>query len=200
VQTVRSAPSAARLRAIKVQLRRMEHGAGLLIIRRSWVRAPPAPPTLVTWKDSLIASRAGSAFSTGRTQNVRTRLWCRLPGLTDQRRRLPQPWLEPLSSAAAPARQPAQSAPASRTADQADGRPGNDFNERADWVADVLGPHGWELHHDAGGVLYVTRPGKSTRGGHTATIGHSLYLAHGESRHHRVSGSTAPVEPYVAGL
>jgi hypothetical protein len=27
-----------------------------------------------------------------------------------------------------------------------------------------------------------------------------MYLAHDESRHHRVSGSTAPVEPYVAGL
>ena len=52
-----------------------------------------------------------------------------------------------LSVAAVPARQPAP-----RAGPQASGRPGDDFNERADWLTDVLGPHGWVLHHEAGGT------------------------------------------------
>jgi hypothetical protein len=32
---------------LSVQLGRMEHGAVVLIIRRSWVRAPPAPPAVL---------------------------------------------------------------------------------------------------------------------------------------------------------
>jgi len=34
----------------------------------------------------------------------------------------------------------------------------------------------------------------------TGAPGLRMNLAHGESRHHRVSGPTAPAEPYVAGL
>ena len=62
---------------------------------------------------------------------------------------LPQPWLMALSVAAVPAQQPQR--PDRLT--QASGRPGDDFNERADWLTDVLGPHGWELHREAGGTL-----------------------------------------------
>ena len=96
------------------------------------------------------------------------------------------------ASAAVPAQPTARQPPASRTADQAGGRPGDDFNERADWLADILGPHGWELHHEAGGTLYVTRPGKSTRDGHSATIGHSK---DGVQRLYVFSADAAPFEP-----
>jgi hypothetical protein len=72
---------------LSVQVVRLERRARLLIIRRSWVRAPPAPPFL-TCKDSPNASCAGSAFSTRRTQNVRMLSWCCLPRLPDQRCRL----------------------------------------------------------------------------------------------------------------
>ena len=34
----------------------------------------------------------------------------------------------------------------------------------------------------------------------TGAPGLRMYLAHDESRYHRVSGPTAPAEPYVAGL
>src|SRR6476646_11770115 len=37
-----------------VQLARMVHGAVVLIIRRSWVRAPPAPPA-VSMSDRVMA-------------------------------------------------------------------------------------------------------------------------------------------------
>jgi hypothetical protein len=70
-----------------------------------------------------------------------------------------------------------QIAPSSSWAcDEAATRPGDDFNERADWVADILGPHGWRVHHESNGTLYVTRPRKSMRDGHSATIGHSNAL------------------------
>jgi len=104
---------------------------------------------------------------------------------------LPQPWLEALSAAAAPVREPPRSAPPSRVGIAAGSRPGDDFNERADWIADILGPHGWELHHESGGTLYVTRPGKSRRDGHSATIGHSK---DGVQRLYVFSADAAPFE------
>ena len=51
-------------------------------------------------------------------------------------------------------------------------RPGDAYNERADW-ADILEPHGWTVHHMGGGTTYWTRPGKSRRDGHSATTGHA---------------------------
>ena len=102
------------------------------------------------------------------------------------------------ASAAAASAQPAvRPVPALRAADQAGGRPGDDFNVRADWLADILGPHGWQLHHEAGGTLYVTRPGKSVLDGHSATIGHSK---DGADRLYVFSASAAPFEmetPYT---
>ena len=104
---------------------------------------------------------------------------------------LPQPWLDALSSPAVPVRQPARPPTAPRTGDPAADRPGDAFNEHADWMADILGPHGWELHHESGGTLYVTRPGKSTRDGHSATIGHSK---DGVQRLYVFSADAAPFE------
>ena len=101
---------------------------------------------------------------------------------------LPQPWLDALSGAAAPA----GPAVAPRAADPAGGRPGDAFNERADWMADILAPHGWEFHHESGGTIYVTRPGKNPRQGHSATIGHST---DGAQRLYVFSADAAPFEP-----
>jgi len=51
-------------------------------------------------------------------------------------------------------------------------RPGDDFVIRGNWY-DILLPHGWQVHHVAGGTTYWTRPGKETRDGHSATTGRS---------------------------
>ena len=59
-------------------------------------------------------------------------------------------------------------------AETSSGRPGDDFNERADW-REILEPHGWRIHHigNHGTVIYWTRPGKKKIDGHSATTGHS---------------------------
>ena len=55
-----------------------------------------------------------------------------------------------------------------RSPDQGN-RPGDIFNERADWDDDVLGPFGCKLEQSHN-VIYVTRPGKSS--GVSGTIGY----------------------------
>jgi hypothetical protein len=67
-------------------------------------------------------------------------------------------WAEP-----APARRRVPAAPGGR------GRPGDDFDEHADW-ADVLEPHGWLAVGTSGGTTYWRRPGKSE--GSSATTGY----------------------------
>lgn len=51
-----------------------------------------------------------------------------------------------------------------------DSRPGDDFNNRAEW-RDILLPHGWSISHTAGHTTYWVRPGKEARLGHSATTG-----------------------------
>lgn len=53
-------------------------------------------------------------------------------------------------------------------------RPGDDYNERAEW-ADILEPAGWTVHHTdgPGRTVYWTRPGKPWAKGHSATTGHA---------------------------
>lgn len=50
------------------------------------------------------------------------------------------------------------------------GRPGDDYNNRAQW-ADILTPHGWTISHSQGHTTYWVRPGKDKRDGHSATTG-----------------------------
>lgn len=50
-----------------------------------------------------------------------------------------------------------------------EGRPGDDFNRRADWITDVMGPAGWEVVGRRGDVVDLKRPGKEGRGS-SATI------------------------------
>jgi hypothetical protein len=49
--------------------------------------------------------------------------------------------------------------------------PGEDFNDRADWLGDVL--VGWRRHSQRGEVVYVTRPGKDPRLGCSASVNHN---------------------------
>jgi putative DNA primase/helicase len=49
-------------------------------------------------------------------------------------------------------------------------RPGDDYNERAEW-ADIIEPAGWQYSHSGGDTVYWTRPGKEVRDGHSATTG-----------------------------
>jgi hypothetical protein len=48
-------------------------------------------------------------------------------------------------------------------------RPGDEFNRRADWRRDVLGP-GWKTVRENGEIIYLCRPGKDA--GVSATIGY----------------------------
>jgi hypothetical protein len=48
--------------------------------------------------------------------------------------------------------------------------PIDDFNRRADWLADILEPAGWQLAMRVGPELRVTRPGKDVTAGWSATV------------------------------
>ena len=76
---------------VSVQLARIVHWAVLLIIRRSWVRAPPAPPSL-SCDDAFLSApcdRVAGTFSglDGRRMYARGH-GAVFPGLPDQRSRL----------------------------------------------------------------------------------------------------------------
>lgn len=67
------------------------------------------------------------------------------------------------------------------------GRPGDDFNRRADWRT-ILEPHGWRLVYERGGEGFWRRPGK--RQGVSATTGFD-----GVDLLFCFSSSAAPLEP-----
>jgi hypothetical protein len=50
-------------------------------------------------------------------------------------------------------------------------RPGDDYERRGPDLLDIIAPHGWEVVHRRGDVLYVRRPGKDGKGW-SATIGY----------------------------
>lgn len=84
---------------------------------------------------------------------------------------LPEPVAHFLTDdvAQAPSRQQAPSAPVAGS----NLRPGDRFNQEhntPELLADYLYGHGWQLHHQAGGELYLTRPGKEPRDGSSATV------------------------------
>ena len=148
-----------------------------------------SPGEVIQWHHRYVVCPPSIHPDTGRAYRWRSGSITKVADLPA----LPKPWLDALSVAAVPPQQPARPAPAPRAADQAGDRPGDDFNQRADWLADILGPHGWELHHEArDGTLYVTRPGKRVREGHSATIGHSQ---DGVQRLYVFSADAAPFEP-----
>lgn len=50
--------------------------------------------------------------------------------------------------------------------------PGDDYEQQNTW-ADILSPHGWQIHHREGTTTHWTRPGKDLRDGPSATTGHA---------------------------
>lgn len=50
-------------------------------------------------------------------------------------------------------------------------RPGDDFNERADWPS-ILEPHGWTFSHYSGIESFWLRPGKQLGERHSASVGY----------------------------
>lgn len=72
--------------------------------------------------------------------------------------------------------------PARTSSSEGELRPGDDFNERADWMTDVLEPAGWEVVKTEGDELYLRRPGAQSRDQrkHDATLnyadGDKLYV------------------------
>jgi hypothetical protein len=55
---------------------------------------------------------------------------------------------------------------------EGDLRPGDDFNNRANW-SEILEPNGWTFHSQRGPETFWTRPGKHPRDGHSASSGYS---------------------------
>jgi hypothetical protein len=70
------------------------------------------------------------------------------------------------------------------------GRPGDDFNNRAEWEA-ILEPHGWVAVGDGGGVTYWRRPGKAD--GVSATTGY-CQSDDGDDLFHVFSSNAEPFE------
>jgi P4 family phage/plasmid primase-like protien len=77
---------------------------------------------------------------------------------------------EPQGPANAPV--PTNRAPSVATSANHGTRPGDDFNEKAEWL-DILIPAGWSYSHIHGNTVYWVRPGKDVRQGHSATTGHA---------------------------
>jgi putative DNA primase/helicase len=96
-----------------------------------------------------------------------------------------------LSATPAPASAPVPVIPSSGAG--AELRPGDDFEERTDWLDGLLlGGAGWTLSHEFAGTRHWVRPGKDRRDGSSATTGHDrgrdrLYVF-------TTSQSTFPVE------
>jgi hypothetical protein len=51
-------------------------------------------------------------------------------------------------------------------------RPGEDYNVRGDVLYDILLPAGWQVHSQSRGEIFLTRPGKERRDGHSASLGY----------------------------
>lgn len=75
-------------------------------------------------------------------------------------------------------------------------RPGDDYNRRGSW-ADLLGRHGWTVHHASGDATYWTRPGKDARVGQSASTGYCSSECGGDLLY-VFSSSAVPFEPDAA--
>jgi hypothetical protein len=73
-------------------------------------------------------------------------------------------------------------------------RPGDDFNRRADWRRDVLGPE-WKTVREKGDILYLCRPGKAD--GVSATVGYCRSVLAGPKLY-VFSTNAEPFEPEKA--
>lgn len=115
----------------------------------------------------VVAPSGGTVHATGDSWSVAAGQLGVIPTISwEQRQRLHEAIhaaLDQMPSTPAPAPRPQLSTLLS-------GRPGDEFNERAQWT-DILGPHGWTVSHVQGHTTYWVRPGKDKRDGHSATTG-----------------------------
>ena len=123
------------------------------------VTAPSGGRTHPNGKEWRLISGAPDRIATV-TPDERDALYA-IASLLDQ---MPAPDPEPATSTPG-----ARSAPKGTAGNSGEGlRPGDDFNERADWE-DILTPHGWTYVGDVGGGKAWRRPGKHE--GISATTG-----------------------------
>lgn len=118
----------------------------------------------------IVAPTGGTVHPTGDTWSVAAGDIGIIGIITwDQREKLIEAVhaaLDEMPEPTPPAPRPTLQSLATATGD----RPGDDFNQRAEW-ADILQPHGWQLHSTVGRETFWTRPGKPKRDGHSATTG-----------------------------
>lgn len=118
----------------------------------------------------VVAPSGGRVHATGDSWSVAAGQLGEIPTITWRQR---QTMVEAIHRVldempeAAPA--PPRPSPASLLPGR-DTRPGDDYNNRADWN-DILVPHGWTISHHQGHTTYWVRPGKDARAGHSASTG-----------------------------
>lgn len=80
------------------------------------------------------------------------------------------------------------------------GRPGDEFNQQADWAALLTG-WGWTLAKERRGMGYWVRPGKDARDGHSATLNYGdrgkLYVFSADAAPFEANHSYSPFEAYA---
>src|SRR5678809_349262 len=72
----------------------------------------------------------------------------------------------------APSRDLVPTSPGTSLVEGAGARPGDQWSDRVTW-SEILEPNGWTLSHTRGEEEFWTRPGKSRRDGHSATVNYA---------------------------
>ena len=121
---------------------------------------------------TVIPPTGGTNHPTGNAWTLLTGTPASVPTLTleqrDQIHAIIAAVLDEPDQAPAPISLPA------RAAARADGSktPGDDYEASTTW-AEILQPHGWQIHHQQGTETHWTRPGKHLSEGVSATTGHA---------------------------
>lgn len=147
---------------------------------------PRAKRLCARWQDPIAHAAEQLGYSHGRLGDLARIL--RIPGTINRKPAMPNPapcriiddtgiryTLEDLRGnlldalAAIPKPEPQ---PRRRVTPRATGgpTPWDDYEARNDW-ADIIGRHGWTIHHTQGRIRYWTRPAKDRRNGFSASTG-----------------------------
>ena len=118
---------------------------------------------------TVIAPTSGTCHLTGKPWEIMAGGLDTITTITsDQRKRLHE-------TVAQLAPQPQQSAPESRTPTEGESlRPGDQYNQTVtvDQTLKILVDHGWQVgRKDPDGTIHLTRPGKTSKDGESATLG-----------------------------
>lgn len=125
---------------------------------------------------TVIPPTAGTNHPTGNAWTLLTGTPATIPTLTleqrDQIHAIIAAVLDKPDTAPTPA--PAPLSLTRRAAARADGSktPGDDYEASTTW-AEILQPHGWQIHHQQGTETHWTRPGKHVSEGVSATTGYA---------------------------